>query len=236
MTDRRYSEEEVAKIFERAAEAQQSGRRQLASGDGMTLAELQEIGREVGIPAELVAQAASRLDQVPASPAPRILGIPVGVGQTVEIGRKLSDAEWEQLVVDLRETFQARGHIRYDGPFRQWTNGNLQALLEPTPTGHRLSLRTVQGRAQVLVRGGAFTTAIGVVVTVVAAMAGNLDAGALAGPAFLGMVGLGMMGSGLLTVPAWARLRRRQIEGVITRLLARGETERLGPGVPGDES
>jgi len=58
MTERRYSKEEVTAIFQRAAEARQTARRQLPPGAGMTLADLKEIGREVGIPANLVAQAA----------------------------------------------------------------------------------------------------------------------------------------------------------------------------------
>ncbi|MEX2153276.1 MAG: hypothetical protein WD825_08045 [Gemmatimonadaceae bacterium] len=45
MTERRFNEAEVAAIFERATEAQQTGQRQLPSGEGMTLAQLQEIGR-----------------------------------------------------------------------------------------------------------------------------------------------------------------------------------------------
>ena len=64
MTDRRYSEEEVAAIFERATEAQQTARRQLAAGEGHTLSDLQEIGREVGISEDLVADAARGLDLV----------------------------------------------------------------------------------------------------------------------------------------------------------------------------
>jgi len=44
-------------------------------------------------------------------------------------------------------TFDARGTIRSEGDFRQWTNGNLQALLEPTDAGHRLRLKTVKGQA-----------------------------------------------------------------------------------------
>ena len=42
---------EAAAIFEKAAQAQLAGARELPSGetDGMTLAQLQEIGREVGI-------------------------------------------------------------------------------------------------------------------------------------------------------------------------------------------
>ena len=44
MTERRYSDEEVAAIFERAAEAQHTSPRHLPSGEGMTLTQLQEIG------------------------------------------------------------------------------------------------------------------------------------------------------------------------------------------------
>ena len=43
MTDRRYSEEEVARIFKQAAEAQQTARRQLPSGEGMTITDLEAI-------------------------------------------------------------------------------------------------------------------------------------------------------------------------------------------------
>jgi hypothetical protein len=154
MTERRFNGAEVAAILEKAAEAQHTGSRQLPSGEGMTLAELQAIGREVGIDPRLVAQAANALDKVGRSTSRKFLGLPIGVGRTVDLGRKLSDAEWERLVVDLRETFDARGSIRQEGSFRQWTNGNLQALLEAAPTGHRVRLRTVKGDAVGWITGG----------------------------------------------------------------------------------
>ncbi len=88
MTERRYSEEEVAAIFERAAEAQQTARRQLPPGEGMALADLQEIGREVGFPPELVAQAARSLEQVGRPASRTFLGLPIGVGRTVRSPRR----------------------------------------------------------------------------------------------------------------------------------------------------
>src|SRR5918999_400027 len=154
MTERRFNEAEVAAILERAAEAQHTGSHQLPSGEGMTLAELQTIGSEVGIDPRLVAQAAHALDRAGRSTSRRFLGLPIGVGRTIDLDRKLTDVEWERLVVDLRDTFDARGTIRQEGSFRQWTNGNLQALLEPTPTGHRLRLRTVKGDAVGWITGG----------------------------------------------------------------------------------
>ncbi|UCF21541.1 MAG: hypothetical protein JSU87_09215 [Gemmatimonadota bacterium] len=217
MNERRYSEEEIAAIFERAAQAQKTARRQLPPGAGMTLAELQEIGDDVGIPAELVAEAARAIDQSGRPTSRKYLGLPIGVGRTIELDRRLSEEEWEHLVGDLRETFDARGRVRYDGPFRQWTNGNLQALLEPTATGHRLRLQTVKGDARGLMSGGLALLGVAATLIVASAVTGGL-AGSVSGIVFLAALGVGMFGLGAIRLPGWARLRRRQMEAVAERL------------------
>ncbi len=237
MTERRYSEEEVAAIFERAAEAQQSARRQLPPGEGMTLADLQGIGREVGIPPELVAQAARSLERAGRPMSRTLLGLPISVGRTVELDRRVTDEEWEQLVVDLRETFDARGKVRYDGPFRQWTNGNLQALLEPTATGHRLRLRTLHGNARGLITSGLATFGIAAAMLVVSALTGKLvDPGSWSAIGFLSAVGLGLFGSGALRLPGWAKQRRRQMEAVASRLTLATKSEPPDDSTPTEES
>lgn len=129
----------------------------------------------------------------------------------------MTDEEWEQLVVALRETFDARGQVRYDGPFRQWTNGNLQALLEPTETGHRIRFRTANGAARSWMLGGLGMLGLAGAVLIAIVATGRGDAGALAS---LGAIGLGMFGLGALRLPAWARLRRRQMDALAERLLA----------------
>jgi hypothetical protein len=217
MSERRYSEEEIAAIFERAAQAQQAARRQLPPGEGMTLAELQEIGRDVGIPSELVADAARAVDRGGRPTSRKFLGLPIGVGRAIELDRRLSEEEWQQLVADLRETFEARGSIRYDGPFRQWTNGNLQALVEPTTTGHRLRLQTVKGDSRNLMSGGLAILGVGAATAVASLLTGGL-AGSVNGLVLLAVLGLGMFGIGALRLPGWARLRRRQMEAVAERL------------------
>ena len=145
MTDRRYDDDEVAAIFAKTAEGPQNAPLQAASHEGMTLAELQDIGREVGIAPDAVARAAQALAIRPTTDAQTFLGMPLEVGRTIELGRKLTDAEWEHLVGELRVVFKARGKVSSGGSLRQWTNGNLQALLEPTPTGQRLRLSTRKG-------------------------------------------------------------------------------------------
>ncbi len=219
MTERRFNEAEVAAIFERATEAQQTGQRELPSGDGLTLAEVQEIGREVGISSELVVQAARAIDRVGRPTSRKFLGFTIGVGRTIELDRKLSEPEWERLVVDLRETFDARGAVRADGSFRQWTNGNLQALLEPTETGQRVRLRTVKGDVRSMLVGGIAMLGGAATALIAAALRGAAgDAGRMSSLAVLAVAGVGMFGIAALRLGPWARLRQRQMEEIAERL------------------
>ena len=185
----------------------------------MTLTELQEIGREVGIAPELVARAAKAI-QLGGQPTSRhFLGLPIGVGRTIDLDRKLSDEEWDRFVVDLRETFDARGTSRHEGSFRQWTNGNLQALLEPTAAGHRIRLKTVKGDAVGLLGGGLGILGVATAALIAATLRGGVvDAGMLSSLGTLAIMGAGMFGLGAIRLPGWARLRRRQMEEVAARI------------------
>jgi hypothetical protein len=216
MSDRRFNEEEVAAIFQHATEAQQSPQRQLPSGGGLTLAELQEIGRQIGLPPELVVQAAAAYGQVGTATTRRLLGLPIGVGRTIELERKLSEDEWEQLVVDLRETFDARGTVRREGSFREWTNGNLQVLVEPTASGERIRFRTVKGNARAWIRGGAITLGIAAVAAIAGMVGGSNHYLTLA--VEIALLAAGQLAIGAIQLPDWARVRRKQMEEISGRL------------------
>jgi hypothetical protein len=227
LTDRRYSEDEVAKILEAATEVREAGDRSLpsgdASGDGVTLAELQDIGREVGIPEKSIELAASRLDApVPAgSPDVYFLGRRIGVGRTVYLDRPVSDREWDLLVVDLRETFNARGKLRQEGSFRQWTNGNLQVLLEPTDSGDRLRLRTLKGGARINLAVGSALVTLGVSALAISTWVGPVgDPGRFQTLGVLAFVGGVLFARDWLRLPRWAATRARQMEDVSGRLVA----------------
>jgi len=219
MTDRRYNDDEVAAIFERAAKTEHGALPAPADSGGLTLAALQDIGREVGISPESISQAARSLDLAGRSASRMFLGLPLGVGRTVELDGPLSEADWERLVADLRDTFKARGILRYDGPFRQWTNGNLQALLEPTPNGHRLRLQTLNGNSRSLMTGGIALLGGAMATMIAVILAGNLgNSGSTTAIVFLTIMGLGMFGAGVVRIPGWARRRRGQFEAVASRL------------------
>jgi hypothetical protein len=215
MTERRFTEDEVAAIFQRASEALHPPQRQLPPAEGLTLAELQDIGREVGIAPELVAHAAASLTVAGSPTSRKFLGLPIGVGRVVELDRRLSDDEWERLVVDLRETFDARGRVSQDGSFRQWTNGNLQVLVEPSANGQRIRMSTFKANSRAWMTGGFLTIGIGAVATAAALAAGRMHPATVV--TFVALAA-GQFALGAITLPAWARERRKQMEAVAGRL------------------
>ena len=227
-SERRYTEDEVGKILDLATEAD-SARGPGAGGSmGLTLRELHEIGQEVGIPEEVITRAATSLDRPEPKPAATetFLGQTIGVGRTVDLPRPLTDQDWNRLVIDLRETFDAKGQIRDEGSFRQWTNSNLQALLEPTETGQRLRLRTVKGNAR-------SSQGMGIAFMLGGVGMGIASAVWLTDPSMIPM--FGVMGAAFffgsrLTVPPWARKRAQQFEDIIARLIHRIDTPEIESG------
>ena len=218
--ERRYNDKEIAAIFRAATQEPQPPTEQVPQDEGLTLADLQAIGGEVGITPDAIAGAARALDLHPAARTRRVFGLPIGVARTVSLNRRLSDEEWEGLVVQLREVFNARGRTRTDGSLRQWTNGNLQVLLEPTPTGHRLRFGTLHGAASASIGVGFASIGVATVVAVVSALGGSF-AEAVPGVALLAAVGAGMIASGALRLPRWARLRSRQMEALAAQVAER---------------
>ena len=219
MAERRYNDKEIAAIFRAAAEAPQQAApdREVTADEGLTLTDLQTIGREVGIPADAVAQAAQALD-VRVAPASRtILGLPVGVSRTVNLNRRLTDDEWERLVVQLREVFNARGRTRSEGSLRQWSNGNLQVLLEPTESGHRLRFGTIHGAARGAIGMGVVMLGVTAVAAIATALNGTF-ATAIPGLSVLAAGGAAFIASGALRLPRWARIRQKQMDALATKV------------------
>lgn len=234
MSTRRYSDAEVAEIFRRATEAQHKGgagtRAPLASSEGMTLEALQDIGKEVGIPAELIVREARAIERAGQPTTSHFAGIPIGVGRTVGLSRKLSESEWEQLVVQLRDTFDARGKLLHEGTFKGWKNGNLQILLEPAGDAHRLRMKTRDGRAQAWLTASMAVTGVGVV-TLLAALTGDVprdDMWSKFAPMLA--MGAGFFIIGVARLRGWLRERRRQFEEIAATVVSTTEGPPRGSG------
>jgi hypothetical protein len=216
MTERRYTEKEITTIFHTAAEAPPTPPPHRSSADGLTLADLQAIGRDVGISPEAVAHAAQTLEVRQGGASRRFLGLPIGVERRVTLRRRLTDEEWEQLVVQLRDVFKARGRTETKGSLRQWTNNNLYVLLEPTPTGDRLRLGSVHGGAMASIRLGLVALGAMAILAIANLLGAQFtSAGTIAGLLAGGLV---LFANGALRLPGWARLRGRQMEDLAAQL------------------
>lgn len=216
--ERRYQDDEVAAIFEAAAAPPTPPGGDATPPQGLTLAELQAIGKEVGIAPERIAQAAAALDhRSPAIPRRTDFAMPVTAAHVVDIPRPLTDREWALVVADLRETFGAWGKESSHGDVRMWRNSNLHAVVEPTRTGgYRLRLGTLKSDGLAMNRMGAFGVTMGLIVAI--ALRG--DPAAIPGVLALGSMGAGAFLFNALRLPRWARLRERQMQGVAERTLA----------------
>lgn len=221
--ERRYDDDEVREIFGLAAEAGEKGLPPATPGQGLTLAELQRIGGEVGLSPGRIAAAAARLDLRQGAVRDRTyLGLPLSVGLGVEVPRALTDREWEVLVGEARETFGARGRVSGSGQLREWSNGNLHMVLETTAEGHRVRLHTTKGTARNATWMGVTLIGLAVVLLGLLLVTGQL-AEELFAPVFLGVLGAAALGSNALILPPWARERERQMEHLAARALELAE-------------
>jgi hypothetical protein len=117
----------------------------LPAGRGLSLRELQEIGREAGIDPERIAEAARALPRGDNLPFWRtFLSRPPELDRVVELPRAISGREWDLMVAEFRDIFGAVGEVGSQGGAREWTGG-LRVLLEPSKSGHRLRM-TAQNR------------------------------------------------------------------------------------------
>lgn len=216
MSERRYTDREVAEILRRATEEPM----QLPGAiDGFTLAQIQEAGREAGIAPEAVAAAARGLELAPRKESETLLGLPIAVRYGLELDRALTDAEWDRLVVAARETFGAEGRLRHEGSFRQWANGNLRVALEPGEGGQRLRFQTLNGNARRMIMAGVTAMALaGVLLGVSVASGVPIGTDQLEPFVVIGLIGAAMLTRGVWGLRAWADRRRRQFRELAERV------------------
>lgn len=233
--ERKFRDDEIREILDSALMSQELDRPHGSAGDGLTLSDLKEVGREVGIDPARIAHAVNSLEARP-NPVPqqRSLGMPISVGRVVDLPRTMSDREWSALVAEIRDTFGARGRVASDGVSREWRNGNLHAVVEPSATGYRFRIGTRKGSAKAQNRLGALGIGIGWILAAVALLPGD--------PAFLEVlppsVILTSMGGAALLInavglPRWVREREHQMDYIVARVgeITRG-SERHESGAP----
>jgi hypothetical protein len=218
--ERRYQEHEVRQILDLAIGPDGPPAQPLPPVEGLTLVQLEEVGREVGLPPNRITQAVASFEGR-GEPVPRgkTLGLPISVGSIVALPRSPSDREWELLIAELRTTFGGKGEVTSQGSLREWSNGFLHAFIEPTETGHRLRLTDSRAGAVVGMGFGGFLLAFALLIFVV--LLGKEDPGfRFAVPAFFSLIGGGLIAGSAMSLPGWAREQERRMEHINRRAVS----------------
>jgi hypothetical protein len=216
---RRLSESEVNAVLRRAAED--------TVQDGLTIVQVQEIARDVGLAPEAVQRALAESATGTLQPARlrRTAGIPTGVSKEIVLPAPIGDAAWDVLVSVARATFNAHGKESRTGVVREWRNGRLRIASEPTPNGHRLRLSTEKENALIgplVIGAAAFFNAVALTTA-----AANRP-GLLVMAAFSALVGVTCLVAPLIRLPRWARTRSEQFDA----LAREAESLATHPDVP----
>lgn len=219
---RKYNESEIEAIFSSAARAQETARTSIGESEGLTLEELQRIGREAGITPEFIRRAAAALEMgTPDESTDRLVGLPIGVGRSAVVPGPLTDEAWDQLVADLRRTFRATGRTRVDGSLRQWRNGNLRASVEPVADGYRLDISTMNGNLRSGIVGGMVAVVLGLLLTVMHFLSGETMSDTYRTLVVTAMAVIGLATIAGFRLPGWARERKLQMKDVLERAMER---------------
>ena len=212
--ERKYQEHEVRQILDLAIGPEGAPAQSFPAVEGLTLLQLQEVGREVGLPANRITQAVAVFEGGgELVPRGTTLGLPTSVGSIVALPRSPSDREWELLIAELRTTFGGKGVVTSQGGLREWSNGALHAFIEPTQTGHRLRMTDSRVAAVGGIALGGFLLAFALLILVI--LLGKVDPGfKFAVPVFFSLIGGGLIAGSAMSLPGWAREQERRMEHI----------------------
>lgn len=213
--ERRYRDDEVRQILDSAIGKDEASTASLPVGSGLTLRELQDVGREVGVAPERITEAVAEFEgRGVALKRATTLGLPTSVGSVLSLPRNPTDLEWERLVGELRSTFGVKGEVSVHGTLREWSNGTLHAFIEPDQNGYRLRLE--DSRAAALGVGlmfGGFLLVLSLMILL--ALLDRQDAdGKLFVPLFFSLGGAGAIALGATPLPSWAREQEERIQHI----------------------
>jgi hypothetical protein len=189
-TDRHYSDQEVALILRKAAQLD-TGAAAPDAGEGLSLAEIERIAREVGIAPDVVARAAALISSEVPGTAARIFGGPANFRAEHEAGGTLPRERYGDVVEAIQRALDKSGKVSEVLDGLEWQT-------EGETTRVTVAVRPAAGRTRVQIlvdRGGSAVLAY--LPFGLAALIGGAATGAILEPGLGG--GILIMGTALGT-------------------------------------
>lgn len=209
MTERRFTDDEVARILKRATEMDRRegrGTAELELARGLSLSELQEVAEEVGIAPATVARAALELERPGSTGFGEMLlgGSPVSQ-RTQVVGRPLSEGEMAEVVRVVDEVMPAQGSVTEALGSVRWVNQgrflSRSVVLQPADAETRVQVQErYTGRARLAAHLMPLSYGLGIGLVVGADVIGGAGAG-------LSLSVLGAVGGWGIGRAIWSGLR-----------------------------
>lgn len=162
--ERRYSDDEIRRIFEDAtkpagetAEAEGSGEEDAAwrrhAPDGLTIDQLREIAREIDIDPAAIDRAAEKLPSSPVrlASASRSPFTPVLHAESI-LDRPLTDPGMRTVALEAERVLARRGKVRRSGDITEWHDEENQFFLRIARVGESTRLRVTADQSSDLLK------------------------------------------------------------------------------------
>ena len=150
-THRTYNEKQIGALIQRATELHEEATG--ASERGLSLAEIEHIAAELGLPPEYMRAAALELDgREPSDSAFSLFGAPFVIKQARVIDGTMTPEQWEQVVMELRAFTGNSGHIDEVGNAREWMHYTGEGPNGINFQKTRVAIRPADGRTSIQIR------------------------------------------------------------------------------------
>lgn len=225
---RRYSDKEVRRLLQEAAELQEEEAGHLRGGEGagMTLLELQEAAAEAGIDPRYLQRAAARIDQ---GGKPGLAAAFAGTPLTITVERavrgELQDEDFERAVMDIQRAFSGSGNASMVGRTLMWKSDTMdhETSLQVTITSRRGETTILaEERLHNLAAALHFGVVVGAGTGVGLGVGLSVGLTVLASPLFATLFPAGLIGALYGGVRHWLKKRgigrRRELEDLVNRL------------------
>ena len=216
MAGRHYNEKEIGALIQRATELHEASLDAQGPSQRLSLEEIEHIAAEMGVPPEHVRKAALEFEQRPPSKRPfSLFGSPFFEEHDEVLPGELTDAQWETIVLAIRDYTGSSGKTTELGTVKEWARVISDGSM--TLSKIQVSLRPGKDHTSMKIRrhfGGGAVVSYMLVPLMLSAMAGVAIDGAgfsdalaflTVGGTFTGSLGLVRTGIAL-----WSRRLRKK--------------------------